>query len=152
MNGITLRDAGSSEQGINFLEQAILRGSILAEAGNEGAENMMSKSMQLKGDYLRHLGRLGECEDIYNKGFKISKKLDDKMQIAGFKAQLGNLYLLQQKHKTAITAYEDAKNYFEQLGDEKMYLKCIIKVVVFMRIRIISKRRKKHIDKLLLLR
>ncbi len=119
-NSWILNLAGSSEQAIDLVEQAILRFRKLADAGNKSAENMMSTSLSVKANCLRNLGRLEEAEDTYKQGLKISEKLDDKRSVAVNKGQLGTVYMLQEKYKEAITAHEEAKSIFEQLGEFQM--------------------------------
>jgi len=118
--GQIYKTAGSSEQAIDFLEQAILHFGKLADAGNKTAEGMMSASLKEKADCLKHLGRLDDADDTYNQVLKISEKLDNKRSVAASKGQLGSVYLCQKKYKEAIEAYEYAKEIFEQLGEFEM--------------------------------
>jgi hypothetical protein len=111
--GDVLSRAGSSEQAIGFLEQAILRFGKLADTGNKSAERMKSVSLEYKGTCLISLGKLIEAENSYKEVLKISEKLDHKREVAVSKGQLGTVYMYQEKYEEAIKEHEDAKKIFE---------------------------------------
>lgn len=118
--GTVLNLAGSSEQAIDFLEQAMLRFGKLADAGNKSAEDMVSTTIGQKADCLINLGKLDEAVEAYEKALKIVEKNKNVRAIAINKGHLGIAYLRQKKYKEAIEAYEDKKNIVEKLGEFQM--------------------------------
>ena len=117
--GRALQMSGEAERALAHLEEARKRFQTLADAGNQGALGMMSRSITEKADCLTGLGRLDEAAKAYEEAIEWEKRRDDPRQMAVNKFQLGTVRMEKEKYGEALAAYTEARQTFESLGEPR---------------------------------
>ena len=115
--GRAQRRTGAAEAALQPLADAQARFQQLADQGDADAAGMASVAIVDRADCLRDLGRLDDAAAAYGDGIQRAEKLDDNRQVAVNKGQLGTVRMLQRRYADALTAWTEAKDIFESLGE-----------------------------------
>jgi tetratricopeptide (TPR) repeat protein len=78
---------------------------------------MASVCLSDQGDCFTDLGRLDEAAGAYEESIQQAEQLKDNRQLAVAKFQLGTVRMFQKRYEEALTAYEEAREQFANLGE-----------------------------------
>ena len=118
MLGRMLWTAGQASDALPLLDDARRRFQVIEEREPGcGAANMGSMAITVSGDALRDLGRLDEAAQRYEETIALAEEDGNERKIAVNKGQLGTVRLRQGRYADALTAYVEARERFEALGE-----------------------------------
>ncbi len=115
--GDVLRRGNLSEEALKPLQQAQQRFQTLADADNQSAALMASKTLAVQADCLAAIGQLEAATKLYLQGIERSEKLNDKRQVAVARGQLASVRTVQKDYPAALTSYAEARELFQQLNE-----------------------------------
>ena len=117
--GRALKNGGQAAAALPPLAEAQRRFQTLADGGDRAAARMASAALTEQGDCLTALGRLDEAAACYAEGIQRAEALDDRRGVAVKKGQLGTVRMYQQRYAEALTAHDEARRIFTELGEPR---------------------------------
>lgn len=116
--GRGLWTAGQAGAALQPLDEARRRfEAVEAREPGCGAARMAAVAVTERAGALRHLGRLDEAAQGYERAITLGEQRRDEREIAVNKGQLGTVRLLQRRFPEALAAYTGARDRFEALGE-----------------------------------
>jgi tetratricopeptide (TPR) repeat protein len=115
--GRCLRLGGAAEAALAPLAEARNRFQRLADDGDSVAAGMASKTITVRADCLRALGRLDEAAQAYEEAIAKARERNDPRSVAVGSGQLGAVRMLQGNYDEALTKYTEARKIVEDLGE-----------------------------------
>ena len=99
------------------LAEAQRRFEPLADAGSKDAEYMVASTINEIGNCLADLGRFDQAAEAYEETIRRNLGYEKRRTVAVARAQLGTVRLRQKRYEEALTAYVNARDTYEALGE-----------------------------------
>ena len=102
----------AAEGALEPLAEGRRRFQQLADAGREGAADMVAVTFSETGDCLMALGRLDKAAEAYEEAIQLSQRLENRRQVAVWKGPTRHRATVQERFGEALEAHVEARDTF----------------------------------------